>query len=206
MACTGCGSTACRGCKDMKIILPTSVGVSTVVDNGDGTFTITLTNGTATIINTATPPNDAWVEKEETNVAQAPANTGTSTNNSITMDLAYKVLNIDTVLVRCQILINADITALNNSINCNFKLGTITSNWFTGTKLATGTYTSFQSWSPISIITTTGTTAIPNQVGRAYASQSPATDGLFTIGNTNVQMPDGTYDFVIDFEITCKLV
>ena len=59
MACTGCGSTACRGCKDMKIILPTSVGVSTVVDNGDGTFTITLTNGTATIINTATPPNDA---------------------------------------------------------------------------------------------------------------------------------------------------
>ncbi len=208
MACTGCGTSTCRGCKDMKIILPEANGISSVTDNGDGTFTIVETNGTSTIITTATPPNDAWVEFDETTVTTSPTYTGSAAiTGSVLLDGAYKVLNIDTVFIRCQARITATVAALTDSINFNFDLGTITSNWYASTKLATMVTNSgtVQGWVPISIISTTSG-AKPNNIGRAYAVQTPAPDGLIAVGNTNLQMPNGAYDFIIDFEMTAKLV
>lgn len=206
MACSGCNSTNCRGCKDIKINLPAANGIDSVTDNGDGTFTITTTDGTATVI-TMTVPNDNWVEFDEaTNIATAPVFTGTATlNGSIALDGVYKVINSDTIYIRCEARMNCDITALDNSINFNFDLGNIVSTWYTGSKLPTTALAASQTWVPISIIsTTTGT--VPNTIGRAYAAQTPAPDGLIAVGNTNLQLKNGTYDFVINFQMTCKLI
>lgn len=207
MACGSCGSTSCRGCKDIKIVLPSAKGIQSAVDN-TGSVTITYTDGSTFTFNTGTPTNDSWVEFDETTVAAVPNWTGTATlNGSVLLDGAYKVLNEDTIFIRTQARINATITAIDNSINFNFRLGTISSNWYAGTKLPSMVINSstIQGWVPISIVSTTSG-ARPNTIGRAYAAETPAPDGLIAIGNTNLQLANGTYNFIIDWEMTCKLV
>ena len=207
MGCN-CSSGSCSNCKDIQVILPSAVGIASAVDNG-GSVTLTYTNGDTFTFNTGTPPNDNWVEFNEASVATSPNFTGTANlNGSIELDGAYKVLNVDTIYIRCQARMNVDITALTDSINFNFDLGTISSNWYVGTKLATTVTTggTIQGWLPISIVTTTASSTEPSNNGRVSAVEIPAPDGLIQVGETNLQMPNGTYDFVIDFEMTAKLV
>lgn len=205
MACTGCGASSCRGCKDIKVVLPSGVGISSITDNGDGTWTITYTDATTQVIDTpGSVPNDVWVTLDETDMI-AINYTGTATYDQPThgspeIDLEYKILNEDTIVIKGQLKRTVDITALDNSINCNFSFAPFSSNWYVGTKKLVPTIQR----TPVSIITTTPTSTPPNQIGNMVASTTGA-NNLISVGYTNLQMPNGTYVFYIHFEFTCEL-
>jgi hypothetical protein len=102
---------------------------------------------------------------------------------------------------------NVTITGLSNSINFNCQIAPISSNWFVGTKkfstlIGAGV---IQNHAKVSIITTTATGSIPNQIGRIYAGTS-GSNTLIAMGNTNLQLPNGTYNMIVDFQIDCKLI
>ncbi len=69
MSCNGCSNKNCRGCKDIKVVLPEQFGLdpdTPVVDNGDGTITINFNDGTSFTYSTAgTVPEDDWVHIDE---------------------------------------------------------------------------------------------------------------------------------------------
>ncbi len=206
MACTGCGSSSCRGCKDIKVILPAGVGISSIIDNNDGTWTITYTDASTQIIDTpGSVPNDAWVTLDYSDMT-AVAFTGSATYSAPThgiptIDLEYKIIAEDTVIVKGQIVRQVDITGLSNSVNQNFRFAPFgTSNWFAGTKIFVPTTQRV----PITIYTSTSTD-LPNQKGCAIISTA-SSENLISIGETNLQLPNGRYTITIHFEVTCEIV
>jgi len=207
MACNGCGASSCRGCKDIKVTLPAGRGISTVTDNGDGNWLITYTDATTELV--AAPavvvPNDLWVSLDETNMS-AIAFTGTATydlpsHGAPTIDLEYKIISEDTVIVKGQVVRSVDITGLTNSINQNFRFPPFgSSNWFSGTKIFVPTIQRV----PIAIYTSTITDNVM-QKGCVIIATS-ASENLISIGETNLQLPNGTYTITIHFEVTCEIV
>ncbi len=207
MSCTGCGGSSCRGCNDIKIVLPEGVGVESITDNGDGTWTITYTDNSTQVINTpGSVPNDAWVSLDETDMITINY-TGTATyslpsHGIAEIDIEYKILNEDTIVVKGQLKRTVDVTALDNSINCNFSFAPFgSSNWFAGTKKFVPTIQRV----PIAIYTTTPVASPINPTGCIIASTSGA-NNLISLGETNLQLPNGTYVFYVHFEFTCELV
>jgi hypothetical protein len=206
MSCTGCGSSSCRGCKDITVELPEGRGIDTIADNGDGTWTITYSDSTTQIINTpGTVPNDPWVSLAYADMT-AVNFTGTATYSAPshglpTINLEYKIIAEDTVIVKGVIVRAVDITGLTNSINQNFRFPAFSgSNWFAGTKLFVPTTQRV----PISIYSNTTTDNIM-QKGNAIISTA-SSQNLISIGETNLQLPNGTYTFNIHFEVTCEIV
>ena len=206
MACTGCGGSSCRGCKDIRVILPTGNGISSIVVNEGGDLLITYTNGTTAVIDVPTGiPSDNWIELDESTVASY-SYTGSATLNSSSLDLAYKVTDAQTAVINGVFTSNITVTTLTNSLNFNCQIAPITSNWFTGTKRFTTVIGAglVQNHAKVSIITTTAVSSIPNQIGKIYAGFT-GLNTLVALGNTNLQLPNGTYNMVVDFQLICKL-
>lgn len=206
MACTGCGASSCRGCKDIRVILPAGVGISSITDNGDGTWTITYTDASTQIIDTpGSVPNDAWVSLAYTDMTAVnftgSATYSAPTHGAPTIDLEYKIIAEDTVIVKGQVVRTVDVTGLSNSINQNFRFAPFgTSNWFVGTKIFVPTTQRV----PITIYTSTSTD-LPNQKGCAVISTA-SSENLISIGETNLQLPNGRYTITIHFEVVCEIV
>jgi len=206
MACSGCGASSCRGCKDIRVTLPAGVGVDSITDNGDGTWTITYTDNSTQIIDTpGSVPNDAWVSLAYADMT-AVNFTGSATyslpsHGLPTINLEYKIIAPDTVIVKGVIVRAVDITGLTNSINQNFRFAAFSgSNWFAGTKLFVPTTQRV----PISIYSNTTTDNVM-QKGNVIISTA-SSENLISIGETNLQLPNGTYTFNIHFEVTCEIV
>lgn len=204
MACTGCGGSSCRGCKDITVTLVDNTVVESISVEGD-TLTTTYTDGTtqADVI-AADVPNDAWVSLAYADMT-AVNFTGTATYSQAahglpTINLEYKIIAEDTVIVKGQVVRQVDITGLTNSVNQNFRFAAFgSSNWFAGTKIFVPTTQRV----PISIYTGTITDNVM-QKGNAIASTS-ASQNLISIAETNLQLPNGTYTITIHFEFTCEI-
>jgi hypothetical protein len=91
MSCTGCGSSSCRGCKDITVVLPETNGIESMEVTEGGDILVTYTDGsTDTLAIGLAIPEDDWVELDETIVSVFNF-TGSATLNSSSLDLAYKV-------------------------------------------------------------------------------------------------------------------
>lgn len=205
MACTGCGGSSCRGCKDITVTLVDNTVVESISVEGD-TFTVTYTDGTTdALVTTSDVPNDAWVSLAYADMT-AVNFTGTATYSQAahglpTIDLEYKIIAEDTVIVKGQVVRQVDITGLTNSVNQNFRFAAFSgSNWFAGTKIFVPTVQRV----PIAIYTSTTTDNVM-QKGTIIISTS-ASQNLISIGETNLQLPNGTYTITIHFEVTCEIV
>lgn len=205
MACTSCGGSSCRGCKDITVTLIDNTVVESISVEGD-TFTVTYTDGTTdALVTTSDVPNDAWVSLAYADMT-AVNFTGTATYNQAahglpTIDLEYKIIAEDTVIVKGQVVRQVDITGLTNSVNQNFRFAAFSgSNWFAGTKIFVPTVQRV----PIAIYTSTTTDNVM-QKGTIIISTS-ASQNLISIGETNLQLPNGTYTITIHFEVTCEIV
>jgi hypothetical protein len=147
-------------------------------------------------------PNDAWVNLTETDMTLV---TFASANiNSLTsLDLAYKILSSDTVVIKGYLRLEITVTALTDTINLNFRWPAFTgSNWFTGSKTLQGILERV----PISIINATGGLGVnsPSQQGNAIGSTLSSIN-LISIGQTNLQLPNGDYTIDVYFEFTSPL-
>lgn len=207
MSCTGCGSSSCRGCKDITVLLPEGNGIESIEVTEGGDLLITYTDGSTATIEVPTGiPEDDWAELDESTVASF-SYTGSATLNSSSLDLAYKVNDAQTATILGVFTSNVTITGLSNSINFNCQIAPISSNWFAGTKkfstlIGAGVV---QNHAKVSIVTTTATSSIPNQVGRIYAG-TVGSNTIIALANTNLQLPNGTYNMIVDFQIDCKLI
>lgn len=205
MSCSGgCGGSSCRSCGDITVELPEVNGITSVTVTEGGDLLVTYTDGTTDTLDVPTGiPEDNWVEFTEATVTVFNW-TGSATRNSSNMDMDYKIIDPQTALLRCTMSANITITALSNSINFNFQFPAFTSNWFAGTKKFTSVVGGSFSFVPACIITTTATGSVPNQISRAYASYTGAVN-IVALGNTNLQMPNGTYDVEVQFQIIAKI-
>ena len=198
--CNCSGNVSCSSCCDVTVTLPNN-NIQGIVDNGNGTFTITLDSGATTTITPTATPNDAWVARDESNISTALVYSGTLTANTALFDLQYKVLNVDTVIVMFHGDFNVTTVEAGTSINFTFGIGNITSNWYAGNKKTSTIAGAVQTYTPV-IITRSGGELIPNYTARAYSSAS----NLIGIADSYVDLPNGTHDIDIDFQIICKLV
>lgn len=150
-------------------------------------------------------PNDDWVELINANMSSVNW-TGTDTGAGASLDILfqYKVTSPDSAIVKCNARVTATITGLLDFVNFNFTTPNVSgSNWFTGDKKFRTTDIAFTRGihTPVSIIASDGTTQQYISKGRAFAS-----DNIFTVGFAQPNIPNGTYDFEIDFEMTCRLI
>jgi hypothetical protein len=208
MACSGCGASSCRGCKDITIELPEGRGIDgNITDNGDGTWTITYTDGTTQIINTpGTVPNDSWVELDETDMLVINY-TGTATydlptHGTFEIDLRYKILNEDTVVIHGRTKRIVDITGLTNTVGCNFRFAPFgSSNWFAGTKVFKTTVLDFRF--PATVFSISGSTLL-NNVECAIPSVVSG-NNMISINDSVLNLPNGRYTFYTHFEFTFEI-
>ena len=160
---------------------------------------ITLINAAATPA-PAVIPNDPWVDMDETEMTLVTW-IGSAVNNSTTIDMTYKIIAEDAVVIKAQIISNVTVDALIDSVNLNFRFPAFgSSNWFIGTKLISPMVQRV----PVAIFATTPTGEIPNQVGTAIFSTAGGLN-LISIGETNLQMASDDYIIHIHFECVCKL-
>lgn len=199
MSCGGCGKSSCRGCKDIKVLLPAGRGISTVTDNGDGNWLITYTDATTELV--AAPavvvPNDSWIDLDETDMSSITFS-GTATHTSTAIDLTYKIIAEDAVIIKCFMRIEATITGLTNTLQNSFRFPALgSSNFFVGTKLLTGMTqrVPISLYSSGNVLNPTGCVTFSNIAGV----------NLISIGETNLQIPNGDYTFDIHFESICKI-
>lgn len=161
---------------------------------------ITLINAAATPA-PAVIPNDPWVDMDETQMNLVVWN-GTATQNSTTIDMTYKVIAEDAVIIKAHIISNVTVDALSDSVNLNFRFPSFSgSSWFTGSKLIDPMIQRV----PIAISCTTGGAEIPNGVGSAIF-QTVSGLNFISIGDTNLQMKNGSYLIHIHFEGISKIV
>jgi len=181
--------------------LPAGADLNDVIEAFGGKFCdlIDLINAAATPA-PVTIPNDPWVDVDETGMTLVTW-AGTAVNNSTTIDMTYKIISEDAVVIKAQIVSNVTIDALTDSVNLNFRFPAFGgSSWFAGTKLIDPMIQRV----PIAIFTSTATTEIPNGVGCAVFSTTAGLN-LISIGETNLQMKNGSYIINVHFECVCKL-
>lgn len=207
MACTGCGSSNCRGCKDITVELPEGIGIESITDNGDGTWTITYTDNSTQIIDTpGTVPNDDWVDLDETDML-AINYTGTAdydvpTHGVFEIDLRYKILNEDTVVVHGRTKRTVDITSLTDTVGCNFRFAAFgSSDWFTGTKVFKTLPIDYRFTATLySISGSTLLNYIENVVPQVVAATN-----MISVGESILGLPNGRYTFYTHFEFTFEI-
>src|SRR3990167_288750 len=200
MSCSSCNNVSCSGCADITVTLPNN-NIQGIVDNGDGTFTITLDSGATTTITPTATPNDAWVTKDESNISTALVYTGDIIANTKLFDIQYKVLNVDTVIVMFHGDFNITNTEATSTVNFTFGIGNITSNWYAGNKKTSTIIGAVQGYVPV-VITRDGQEAVPCSLARAYSNASNS----IGVTSTLISLDAGTHDIDIDFQIICKLV
>lgn len=147
-------------------------------------------------------PNDPWVSLTEADMTLiTPASA--AINSVTSLDLAYKIISTDTVILKGYLRVEITVTALTDSVNLNFRWPAFSgSNWFVGTKTLQGILERV----PISIVNVTGGLGVdaPNQQGNAIGSTLAGLN-LVAIGQTNLQLPNGNYTIDIYFELTSPL-
>ena len=147
-------------------------------------------------------PNDVW---KTLNLGDLVAFNFTGiVGSGTTVGFDYKIIAVDSALVRCRVKFSGNITSLFDFVNFNFTLPSFTvSNFFTVAKQFTmitadgGDLTH----SPISIVITDGT-------GLEYVSKGRATvtNNLVFTGFSQPNIVNGNYDFEIDFQLMCRII
>lgn len=148
-------------------------------------------------------PNDPWVSLDESDMTLITF-ASASINSLTSLDLAYKIISTDTVILKGYLRLEITVSALTDSINLNFRWAPFTSsNWFVGGKTLQGVIQRV----PISIINATGGLGVdsPSQQGNAIGSTLGGPLNLVSIGQTNLQLPNGDYTIDVYFEFTSPL-
>ena len=166
MSCTNCGNNSCCGdCKKscIKIYKPTNwisgqtgvsgddgdpgVGIINIVDNGDGTFTIFLSDATdyTVVVPSFTHPDEPWVSLDQLGVsniqfAGTPGITLDGVIGDISISLKYNVIAPNTVAIQSQsfIPVTIDTTAVGYKGQFLYEfrfpvIQSVVSGWFNGT-------------------------------------------------------------------------
>jgi len=210
MACNGCGSSSCRGCKDIKVVLPAGVGIDTITDNGDGTWTILYTDSTTQIINTpGSIPNDVWVELDETDMIAinytGTANYSPASHGVFEIDLRYKILNEDSICVQGRLKRTVDILSSIDTFGCNFSFAPFgSSSWFAGTKILATPVSNLDFRVPVTIYVISGSNQY-NYCGNLIYQQNLAGNNLISMGNSITGIHNGTHTFYSQFEFIAEI-
>lgn len=164
-------------------------------------------------------PNDDWVYIFE-NASGISAVTwqGSATSNATPLiTVAYKITSPDSAIVKVKAFLDADIDAIGNSLNFRFTLAPIgvgNSQWFSGSKYFT---TLFGSGATEDVF------AVPVKItpafdGVASGVLSPTLDqyqskgrafinnGLVIAQGLGPVLPEGHYQFLVEFEMTAQLL
>lgn len=177
---------------------PTIESVTTVGND----LVITMTDGTIfTTPLPATVPNDPWVDLDATDMtAITPASS--AINSVVSLQLAYKILSSDTIVIKGYLRVDVTITALTDSVDLNFRWPPFSgSNWFVGTKTLQGTFQRV----PVAVVMVTGGGPTPGQEAVAVGTTIGGPLNLVSIGETNLQLPNGNYLIDLHFEFTSPL-
>jgi hypothetical protein len=164
---------------------------------------ITMTDGTifTTPLPTTAVPNDPWVNLTAADMTLITP-IGAAINSVTSLDLAYKILNVDTIVIKGYVRLDVTVTAINNDVNLNFRWAPFSgSNWFMGTKTLQGTVERV----PIAVINPTGGGLTPGQEGVAFGSTLGGPLNFISIGETDLQLPNGNYTIDLHFEFTSQL-
>jgi hypothetical protein len=239
--CTSCGNKSCGGnCKKacIKVYKPTrfigaqtgiqgddgdpGVGIVNIVDNGDGTFTIFLSNASSYVIDIPSDPtpNDAWVLIQNSGAGVSGITwQGSATDNADPIiNVAYKILSEDAAIVKVNAFLDATITAPDNSLNFRFTLDPIAigaSNWFplvskyfTSTLGPVLTPTPFAVPIQITPVWDGVTPGIASPTLDQYQSKGRAfiNNGLVIVQAAGPVLPNNRYQFSIEFELAAQLL
>ncbi len=164
-----------------------------------------------------TAPNDPWVSimNNGTGISGIVGSGAVTVFNDITVNVAYKVISEDAVIVKCKTLLDVTLDGdTTRELDYRFTLSNLTtSNWFTGTKM-------FQSIFPDSLDIQAESFAVPVSIvalggegydtlnhddydsqGRAFCS-----NGIFFVQHAAPKVASaGTYLFELEWEMTCQL-
>lgn len=171
-------------------------------------------------VNPADLPNDDWVIIQANGAGiSSPLWQGSATSNATpSIDVAYKVLNVDTAVVKVKAFLDATFTAPDNSINFRFTLDPIAiagSNWFPAlSKYFTTTLgplltpTSFAV--PIQITPTwdgfTPGIALPTLDQYQSKGKAFINNGLVFVQAAGPVLANARYQFLVEFELTAQLL
>lgn len=194
---------------------------SVTVEGND--LIITMTDGTifTTPLPATTVPNDDWVIIQNNGEGiSAVTWQGSATNNAgPIINVAYKILSEDTVLVKVLAFLDINITAPDNSLNFRFTLDNIAigaSNWFPGvTKYFNSTLGPVLTPTPFAVpvqLTAVSDGVTPGVLlptldeyqskGRAFIN-----NGLvFAQSVSPVLSTNGHYQFQVEFELSAQLL
>lgn len=165
-------------------------------------------------------PNDDWVILQDNAAGiSSPTWQGSATSNATPLiSVAYKVLNVDSAIVKVRAFLDATITAPDNSINFRFTLDPIAiagSNWFpTLSKYFTTTMGPFLTPTPFAVpiqITPVWdgiTPGIASPTLDQYQSKGRAfiNNGLVFVQAAGPVLPNNRYQFSVEFELTAQLL
>lgn len=243
--CQKCGNSKCGGnCKKgcIRVYKPTifiggqtgipgdegdpGVGIVNIIDNGDGTFTIVMSDTTEYIITlpSATVPNDDWVifNQDDPEITSFDVNVGITTHSQ-EVQVAYKVIAPDAALVKVTSVLNVTIPNaegfnlrdVDRTLDFDFILANIPiggSNWFPS---QTGTLTALfpdllgdNFGVPVSICSTTipGGLEDPLAFGDFQSKgRGSVTNGLFFCQQVGPAVAAGRYSFLIEWEMMCRI-
>jgi hypothetical protein len=240
--CTSCGNSSCGGnCKKacIKVYKPTrfigaqtgipgeagdpGVGIVNIVDNGDGTFTIFLSDASSYVIDIPSDPtpNDPWVVILNNGAGISGVTwQGSATNNALDVNVAYKVIAPDAAIVKVRTFVDVTFDdaggpgneSINRALNYRFTLDPIPiggSNWFpTESKSFTTIFTeSFAVPIQITPVWDGVTPGIANPLLSEYQSKGRgfSNNGLFFVQSAGPVVAPGRYQFLIEWEIACQL-
>lgn len=235
---TNCGSKCKKTC--IKVYRPTvfvggqtaipgepgddGVSIVNIIDNGDGTMTIVMSDSTEYIIPipSGTVPNDDWVMFSDTDpeITSFDVNSGITTNSKA-VEVAYKVIAPDAALVKVKAVLNVTIPNdvgfnlrdVDRLLSFDFILANIPiggSEWF---PTQTGTLTCLfpdilgdNFGVPVSITAVTGGEVDPLAFGDFQSKgRGSVTNGLFFCQQVGPAVAAGTYAFLIEWEMSCKI-
>jgi len=187
------------------------VGIVDIIDNGDGTFTIFLSDNSDYTINLPmSVPNDDWVviENNGAGITNPQGTSGSTTYNDVNVNVAYKIMNADTAIVKIKAILDVDIDDVNDVLDFNFILDNISiggSNWFPALEKRFKTNLPQSFAVPVAVTYTGGADVLLNS---EYDSNGRAasTNGLFIFQSIRPRIASsGNYIFLIETEMTCQL-
>lgn len=235
---TNCGSKCKKTC--IKVYRPTTfiggqtaipgeqgedgVSIVNIIDNGDGTMTIVMSDTTEYIISIPSSPipNDDWVvfTSADPEITSFDVNAGITTNSQ-EASVAYKVIASDTALVKVKALLNVTIPNavgfnlrdVDRLLSFDFILANIPiggSEWFpTQTGTLTALFPDFLSDNfgvPVSITVSATEGDTPLAFGDFQSKgRGSVTNGLFFCQQVGPAVAAGTYTFLIEWEMMCRI-
>ncbi len=220
MSCNGCSNKNCRGCKDIKVVLPEQFGLdpdTPVVDNGDGTITINFNDGTSFTYSTAgTVPEDDWVHIDENSsvVANIDFATAGPDPNVFTFDMVYKILSASHAVVKVKALYDVTTNGPNTTMGFRIFLEDIpgtSSNWLNDannyrlqTVLPTPAVPESVGYgNPVTYIPVGGTDlgSLPSVGAYDIHGRAGVTNNVVGAQSMYPEIQNGNYVFLIEFEV-----